>query len=117
MSRKLVVLTYDLHPDRDPDEYEAYVRREDYPTFRERPSVLEYSGFRITKNHVGQQSFSMFDLMFVDDFESFDRDVLGDPKVARHADGWIDQWAPYGGQEPHQSGRNYQVFFAEELWG
>jgi hypothetical protein len=117
MPRKLVVLTYDIRPDADPEEYAKDTREVDYPTFRQRPSVLEYSNFVIVKNHVGKQSFTRFDLMFVDEFENFERDVLGDPKVKAHADRWLEKWSVHGPEAGHTDGRNYQVAFAEEIAG
>jgi hypothetical protein len=116
MPRKLVMLTYDIRPDADPEEYHHDTRTVDYPTFRERPSVLEYSNFVVVKNHIGEQSFKRFDLMFVDDFDHFASDVFGDPKVGKHADRWLEKWSVNGPEAGHTD-RNYQVCFAEELWG
>lgn len=116
MPRKLAMLTYDIRPDADPEEYAHDTRTVDYPTFRERPSVLEYSNFVIVKNHIGRQTFTRFDLMFVDSFESFQKDVFEDPTVARHADRWIEKWGVEGVEGGHTE-RNYQVAFAEEIWG
>lgn len=115
MPRKLVMLTYDIHPDADPEEYAKDTREVDYPTFRARPSIEHYSNFVIVKNQVGQLPFSRFDLMFVDDFDSFGEDVFGDPTVAAHADRWLEKWSVHGPGAGHTDGRNYQVSFAEEL--
>jgi hypothetical protein len=43
--------------------------------------------------------------MFVDDFDNFDRDVLGNEKVKRHADRWLEKWSVQGPQAGHESGR------------
>lgn len=117
MARKLVVLTYDIRPDADPEEYARDTRDVDYPRFRKRPSVLEYSNFHIVENHVGELPFTRFDLMFVDDFDSFSREVFGDPEVAAHTDRWLEKWSVHGPEAGHTDGRNYQVAFAEEIWG
>jgi hypothetical protein len=114
--RKLVMLTYDIRPDADPEEYAKDTREVDYPVFRERPSVLEYSGFYIVKNHIGKQPFTRFDLMFVTSFEDFEKDVFGDPKVKAHADRWLEKWSVKGPAAGHTE-ENYQVCFAEEIWG
>ena len=116
MPRKLALLTYDIRPDADPDEYARDTREVDYPTFRERPSVLEYSNFTVVKNHLGKQTFQRFDLMFIDSFEHFTEDVFGNPKVARHADRWLEKWSVHGPEGGHTE-RNYQVAFAEEIPG
>jgi hypothetical protein len=116
MARKLALLTYDIRSDADPEEYARDTREVDYPTFRERPSVLEYSNFVIVKNHIGKQSFTRFDLMFVDDFDNFQKDVWGEEKVRRHTDRWLEKWSVNGPEAGHTE-RNYQVAFAEELWG
>ena len=116
MSRKLALLTYDIRPDADPEEYARDTREFDYPTFRERPSVLEYSNFVVVDNRLGEQTFKRFDLMFIDSFEHFRADVFGDPKVARHADRWLEKWSVNGLEGGHTE-RNYQVAFAEEIWG
>jgi hypothetical protein len=115
MPRKLALLTYDVRAGTDPEEYAQDTRAVDYPTFRERPSVLEYSNFVIVKNQLGEQTFKRFDLMFVDSFEHFTNDIWGDPKVAKHADRWIERW----GVDPDagHTERNYQIAFAEEIWG
>lgn len=117
MARKLVVLNYNLKPDVDLAAYDDYIRSKDYPAFRARPCIQEYNIYSFVKTPQGKPAFSHFDLMFVEDFDDFARDVLGDPAVARHADDWITRWGIHGGDEPHDSGRNYQVFFAEEIWG
>ena len=116
MARKLALLTYDIRPGADPEEYAKDTREVDYPTFRERPSVLEYSNFVIVKNHIGKQTFTRFDLMFVDDFDKFQEDVWTDGKVHRHTNRWLEKWS-VGGPEAGHTERNYQVAFAEELWG
>jgi hypothetical protein len=116
MPRKLVLLTYDIRPDADPEEYAEDTRSVDYRVFRTRPSVLEYSNFYIVKNHVGEQRFSRFDLMYVTSFDDFEQDVFGDPKVAAHADRWIEKWG-VAGREGGHTDRNYQVAYAEEIWG
>ena len=116
MPRKLAMLTYDIRPDADPEEYAHDTRTVDYGVFRARPSVLEYSNFVIVKNHIGKQQFSRFDLMFVTSFEDFEKDVFGDPKVAAHADRWIEKWG-VAGKEGGHTPANYQVCFAEEIAG
>ena len=116
MARKLALLTYDIRPGADPEEYAKDTREVDYPTFRERPSVLEYSNFVIVKNHIGKQTFTRFDLMFVTDFADFERDVWGDPKVHAHTNRWLEKWSVNGPEAGHTES-NYQVAFAEELYG
>jgi hypothetical protein len=116
MSRKLILLTYDIRPDADPEEYARDTREIDYPTFRERPSVLEYSNFVIVKNHLGEQSFQRFDLMFVDDFEHARKDVWEDPKVRRHTDRWLEKWSVNGPDAGHTEG-NWKSAWAEEIAG
>jgi hypothetical protein len=116
MSRKLILLTYDIRPDADIEEYAHDTRTVDYPTFRERPSVLEYSNFLIVKEDKGKQTFSRFDLMFVDDFERAKQDVWEDPKVKKHTDRWLEKWSVNGLAAGHTA-ENWQRAFAEEIWG
>lgn len=114
--RKLAMLTYDIRPEADPEDYAKDTREVDYKVFRERPSVLEYSNFYIVKNHIGKQTFTRFDLMFVTSFEDFQKDVFGDPTVKAHADRWLERWSVNGPNAGHTEA-NYQVCFAEEIWG
>lgn len=98
MSRNLILRSYDLDPDRDPDTFDQSLRSNEYPAVRSKPSVLEFAGFKVVKNHVGRAPFSRFDLMFVNNFERYEEDA-GD--IEATSDGR----------------RNVRVDFARDIWG
>lgn len=98
MSRNLILRSYDLNPDQDPDAFDNYLRNEEYPALRSKPSVLEYSGFKVVKNHVGEVPFSRFDLMFVNNFDNYEKDGIGT-------------------EENSGARRNLRIDYAKDIWG
>lgn len=98
MSRNLILRSYDLNPEQNPDEYDDQLRNSGYPAVRRKPSVLEYAGFKVVKNHVGQAPFSRFDLLFVSNFDSYEKDAADL-------------------EAPSDLRRNFRSDYARDIWG
>jgi len=117
MARKLVLLTYDIKPGSDLEEYAQYIRDVDYRKFRQNDGILDYANFVIRKNVRGEEWFKHFDLMFVDDLDAFHAEGKlhhGDPAVLDHAAGWRAKW----GSDPETGWRtDVNITYADEIWG
>ncbi len=86
MAKKLVLLTY---TPRELDEaaYARFIREVDYPAFRQNPHIIDYSCWRTVESLQGQESFTHFDLMSVDDLGSWHhRRRSGRPRKRRALD-------------------------------
>ena len=117
MARKLVLLTYNLKPGSDLEEYQEFTRSIDYAKFRQNPRILEYTNFIVTRSVQGQEWFQHFDLIYVDDFDAFDADgkrFFNDPVILEHAQNWLDRW---GSDDPDEWEKNFNISYCEEIWG
>jgi low affinity Fe/Cu permease len=78
-----------LHPHVARDEYEAWVRRVDYPTAASIPSILEYKVTRIDGLLEGEQAsaYDYIERVLITDLESYRRD-LADPRLSDFATQW-----------------------------
>ncbi|WP_340539136.1 hypothetical protein [Nocardioides sp. GXZ039] len=117
MARKLVLLTYNIKPGSDLEEYREFTRTIDYGKFRQNDRIQEYTNFVVTKNVQGQEWFKHFDLLYVDDFEAFDaggKRFFGDPIIHEHAQNWVDRW---GIDDPQEWAKNFNVSYCDEIWG
>lgn len=96
MSRKLVMLTYNIKPGSSLEEYQAYTREVDYPHFRQNPGIVDYANFVVKREARGDgEWFQHFDLMFVDDLDAFHADGalhFGDQEILGHARRWREKW-------------------------
>lgn len=92
-----ILLTYDVHPDVDRDEYEQWLRDVDNPFFNSQPGIKEYVNWKVTENTVGEVGFPYFDLFVLEDGADF-ASVFGNPAVAEFAANWVKRWgvAPDG---------------------
>ncbi|MEU3168423.1 hypothetical protein [Streptosporangium sp. NPDC006930] len=115
MARKLVLLTYDIRPGSDLNEYIEFTRSVDYPAFRQNPRIQDYANYVVKRNVRGEESFRHFDLMFVDDLDAFHADGklhFGDPVILDHAARWRAKW----GQDEATGWRaNVNISYADEI--
>lgn len=117
MARKLVLLTYNIKPGADLAEYEEYTRSVDYPKFRQNPHILEYSNYIVRQNVRGAEWFKHFDLLFVDDLDSFHAEGrlhFGDPVILDHAAQWRMRW---GRDNASTQSGDIKITYADEVWG
>lgn len=118
MARKLVLLTYNIRPGSDLDEYEEYTRTVDYPKFRQNPRIQEYANFVVRDTARGDgEWFRHFDLMFVDDLDAFHADGklhFGDPVILDHARSWRERW---GGDPAPGRTSSITISYADEIHG
>ncbi|MBM9466470.1 hypothetical protein [Nakamurella leprariae] len=116
MSRKLVLLTYNIKPGVPLEEYVEYTREVDYPVFHQNPNIEQYSNFVIKRQgRGGGEWFKHFDLMFVNDLDAFDAGGklhFGDQLILDHAARWREKW----GQDPATGWRtDVNINYAEEI--
>lgn len=114
MPRKLALITYNIVEPNDPEEYANWIRKYDYPAFRQNPNILEYSCFNIVQNVQGKEWFQRFDLMFVKEHDL--GGILTDKVIHDHAMTFADTWYADKGTSPDQS-INYRVSYADEIPG
>ncbi len=117
MARKLVLLTYDIKPGSDLEEYAQYIRDVDYRKFRQNDGILDYANFVIRKNVRGEEWFKHFDLMYVDDLDAYHADGklhYGDPVILEHAAQWRDKWSR---DESTGWQGKVNISYADEIWG
>lgn len=112
MARKLILLTYDLKPGSDPDEYRAFMREKDYPVFRRQPQTNAYTAFRVEQDVQRTMPFRYFDLLEVDAFGEMDA-LFAQPEVADHAAGWMRDWSAAGPDAAPEA--NFGITFCEEV--
>lgn len=111
MPRRLYLVTYTPQRADDADAYAEWIRKRDYPAFRQHPGVEEYSCFRLTQSVQGREWFTYLDLIFVKEGVGFRRELRADPVIGEHARGYHELWFDAPG--PH----NMNVSLAEEIWG
>lgn len=114
MAKQLVLLTYTPRP-LDEEEYGKFIREIDYPNFRQNPHILDYSCWRVTNPVQGEESFTHFDLMAVDDLGNW-ASILADPRVAGNVEQWTRDWSRHGSGHP-QPEENLKISFCERYWG
>ena len=114
MPRKLALITYNIVEPDDPETYAEWIRKHDYPAFRQNPNILEYSCFNVVQNVQGKEWFKRYDLMFAEELDL--GGILTDPIIHEHAQRFADTWYADRGKGADQS-VNYRVSYAEEIWG
>ncbi|MEM9516934.1 MAG: hypothetical protein AAGA42_18955 [Actinomycetota bacterium] len=112
MSKRLLLLTYNLRRGADLAEYDNFMRDVDYPVFRARPEVRSYHGYHIVGDGQGDPGFRHFDLLEVDDFADADK-IFGHPDVAAHAGSWVERWSEHGPDAPPEM--NFGMSFCERI--
>lgn len=86
-----ILLTYDVHPDVDRDEYEKWLREVDNPFWNAQPGVKEYVNWKVTEEKLGQIGFPYFDLAILEEGATFDS-VVGSAAVIEFAANWVKLW-------------------------
>ena len=118
MARKLVMLTYNIKPGSDLEEYKQFTRSVDYPAFRQNDHIHDYANYIIRDTVRGEApSFKHFDLMYVDDLDGFHADGklhFGDAVILEHAQRWRERW----GIDPETGwNANVTISYADEIHG
>ncbi len=110
----LLVLTYDIHPDHDPAEYEQWLRDVDCPFWNAQPGVRRYENWKVGAAKVGDAGWPYFDLIWLDEGETFES-IMGSPPIQEFAGRWIARW----GLEPDAEDptRNFRAVAAELVAG
>lgn len=114
MARTLVLLTYNLKPGSDLEEYKEFTRTIDYKAFRQHPRIQEYTNFVVTKSVQGEEWFQHFDLLYVDAFDADGNGFFNDPIILAHAQVWVDRW---GSDDPNDWDKNFNISYCDEIWG
>jgi hypothetical protein len=109
------MFTYNVRAGVSKEEYEDYMRAEDFPRFRSRPEVLGHRAWHVVRNVQGEEAFTRFDLIEVRDFDLVEP-MLADPEVAEHVRQWIERWSEHG-PDVDDPARNFKVSYLEEVWG
>lgn len=113
MARKMVLLTWSLRPGADVEEFENWMRSDEYPTFRRQPEVLSHTGWRIVESINGQERFTHYELLEVASREDYDK-LMSREDVLTHAGGWVEKYSFHG---PDGGTDNWTSSYAEEIWG
>jgi hypothetical protein len=87
----LVVLTYDIRPGLDRDEYEQWLRDVDCPFWNDRPGIARYENWKVAENKIGDSGFPYFDLIWLKEGATFE-EVYGEPAAAEFATNWVKRW-------------------------
>jgi hypothetical protein len=114
MAKQLVLLTYTPRQ-LDEEEYAKFIREIDYPAFRQNPHIIDYSCWRIAEGVQGQEQFTHFDLMAVDDLANWQA-IVSDPAVAGNVERWTKDWSKHGPDHPNQA-ENLKISFCRRYWG
>lgn len=114
MAKKLVLLTYTPR-ELDEAEYEKFIREIDYPAFRQNPHIIDYSCWRAVESVQGEESFTHFDLMAVDDLANWQK-IVADPVVQANIERWTRDWSRHGPDHADQS-ENLKISFCDRYWG
>src|SRR6516164_333081 len=91
MAKQLVLLTYTPR-ELDEEEYAKFIREIDYPAFRQNPHIIDYSCWRVAESVQGEERFTHFDLMAVDDLANWQA-IASDPLVAGNVERWTKDWS------------------------
>ena len=92
-SQTMFVLTYTPRADAQAHGYEDWLREIDNPFFNsdEVPELISSSNWLRTRDLVGTEWWTDFDLMFIDGPDGFDK-LLANPKSAAFATNWATAW-------------------------
>ena len=113
-SDTMFFLTYTPRADAAARGYEDWLRAVDNPFFNAVPGVVRYENWKIHENKSGVQSFTYFDLMYIDGEDAAEK-IWGNLDVAAFVRGWSEQW----GRDPRAVDQqvNYHIVLCKELAG
>ena len=113
-SDTMFFLTYTPRADAGALGYEDWLRAVDNPFFNAVPGIVRYENWKIHANKSGVQSFTYFDLMYIEGEAAIEK-IWGNPAVAAFVEEWSEQW----GRDPRAVDQqvNYHIVLCKELAG
>lgn len=94
-----ILLTYDVRPGTDLEEYERWLREVDNPFFNSQPGIKKYVNWKVEDNKVNDTGFPYFDLFILEEGETYES-IFNSPEIDRFSRNWDKLWGrdPEGGQ-------------------